>query len=115
MKKLFYWIFCFIFLGCSPKLKQSLSKLSKPERKWVIFHPFKAKRAYAVSVEAQLVKDSIKRLNTVVGKDNNGGKLDAFKHSYWMARLTQDIGERAAYTLGKAHEKEITKHIKNEN
>ena len=45
------------------------------------------------------------QVNSVVGKDNNGGKLDAFKHSYWMARLTQGIGKRAAFRLGKAHEK----------
>jgi len=82
-----------------------MAKLSRPERTWVTFHPFKAKRAYAISLEAQKVKDSLTQVNGVVGKDNNGGKLDAFKHSYWMARLTQGIGKRAAYRLGKAHEK----------
>ena len=98
-------IFVFILLGsCSPKLKQSFSKLSKPERTWVTFHSFKAKRAYIISLEAERVKDSLKIVN-LIGRDNNGGKLDAFKHSYWMARLTQDIGKRAAYGLGKAHEK----------
>ena len=98
-------IFVFIVLGsCSPKLKQSFSKLSKPERTWVVFHAFKAKRAYQISLEAERVKDSLKVAN-VIGTDNNGGKLDAFKHSYWMARLTQGIGKHSAYSLGKAHEK----------
>ena len=98
-------IFVFIVLGsCSPKLKQSFSKLSKPERTWVVFHAFKAKRAYQISLEAERVKDSLK-VATIIGTDNNGGKLDAFKHSYWMARLTQSIGKKSAYSLGKAHEK----------
>jgi hypothetical protein len=98
-------IFVFIVLGsCSPKLKQSFSKLSKPERTWVVFHAFKAKRAYQISLEAERVKDSLK-VATIIGTDNNGGKLDAFKHSYWMARLTQSIGKQSAYSLGKAHEK----------
>ncbi len=104
MKNL-YVLFVLIFLsGCSPTLKQSFSKLSKPERTWVAFHPFKAKRAYVISLEAESVKDSMaNRART--GNDNNGGNLDAFKHSYWMARLTQDIGKSAAHRLGKAHEK----------
>jgi len=104
MKKL-YVLFILWFLGsCSPSLRQSFSKLSKPEKTWVTFHPFKAKKAYSISVEAEKVKDSMAKANTI-GQDNNGGHLDAFKHSYWMARLTHKIGKRAAYRLGKAHEK----------
>ena len=57
-----------------------------------------------ISREALKVKDSI-AINKGIGTDNSGGKLDAFKHSYWMARLTQDIGKSAANRLGKAHEK----------
>ena len=91
-------------MGCSPRLKKSFSKLSKPEKSWVFFHPFKAKKAYLISKEAEKIKDSISMLK-LVGQDNNGGNLDAFKHSYWMARLTQGIGKRAAFSLGKAHEK----------
>lgn len=102
-----YLVLLLVFLvlsGCSATLKTSYSKLSSAEKTWVVFHPFKAKRAYQISLEAEKVKDSIK-LKDDVGKDNNGGQLDAFKHSYWMSRLTQGIGKRAAYSLGKAHEK----------
>lgn len=70
----------------------------------MVFHPFKAKKAYSISMETERVKDSIKELK-VIGNDNNGGQLDAFKHAYWMARLTQGIGKRTAFSLGKAHEK----------
>ena len=45
------------------------------------------------------------RRYTSIGDDNNGGALDAFKHAFWMARLTQGIGHRASLSLGKAHEK----------
>ena len=93
-----------VFMGCSPKLRQSYAKLSKPEKTWVIFHPFKAKKAYSISNTIDQITDSISNTG-IIGNDNNGGRLDAFKHSFWMARLTQGIGRRAALSLGKAHEK----------
>ncbi len=102
-----YFLLIFIFLlmsSCSPKLRQSFSKVSSPEKTWVLFHPFKAKKAFYISLEAERIKDSIKN-NGNIGNDNNGGQLDAFKHSFWMARLSQSIGKRAAFSLGKAHEK----------
>jgi len=98
-------IFVFITtISCSSQVKHSFSKLSKPEKAWVTFHPFKARKAYRISLEAERVTDSIKK-SARIGKDKSGGKLDAFKHSYWMARLTQVIGRRAASSLGEAHEK----------
>jgi len=104
-RKLILLIFLLIFsAGCSPTLRQSYSKLSSPEKGWVVFHPFKATKAYGISKETERVKDSIGKVD-VIGNDNNGGKLDAFKHSFWMARLTQGIGKRAAMSLGNAHEK----------
>ena len=102
----YLWLFFVLILmdACSPTLRESYTKLSPPEKGWVVFHPFKASAAYAISKDAEKVKDSIKVIG-FIGSDNNGGHLDAFKHSFWMARLTQGIGKRAALSLGKAHEK----------
>jgi len=103
--KYFFWFFILLlFSSCSSKLRQSSYRLSSPEKIWIIIHPFKAKKAYFISLEAEKVKDSIKNYGSI-GNDNKGGQLDAFKHSYWMARLSQSIGKRAAFGLGKAHEK----------
>lgn len=79
--------------------------LSCPIKTWVILHPFKATEALKISNEAQKVSDSIQKLNVLDG-DGNGGQVDAFRHAYWMARLHQEIGESAARSLGKSHEKE---------
>ncbi len=79
-------------------------KLSSPEKCWVVFHPFKAKRAFYTMQDALKTTDSISETYSI-GDDLNGGQLDAFKHSYWMARSSQTIGERASKKLGKAHEK----------
>ena len=37
--------------------------------------------------------------------DANGGKVDAFRHAFWMTLLSQKMRWRKAYRLGKAHEK----------
>lgn len=84
--------------------QSSFKKLSRPEKCWVIGHPFKAKKAQIVTKGVQLVVDSLKK-SGIIGIDNLGGKLDAFKHAYWMASLSMEIGSRRALKLGKAHEK----------
>ncbi|MBK5209127.1 MAG: hypothetical protein JJE44_06445 [Flavobacteriaceae bacterium] len=79
--------------------------LSVPYKKWVLFHPFKAKSALEVSLEAIKVSDSVAKTD-LLDKDIAGGQVDAFRHAYWMARLRQEIGKRAAISLGRAHEKD---------
>ena len=101
--------FCLLFLKMGFSLnaqsaESRFSKLSGPEKWWVIWHPLKAKRALNISLEVLRVTDSISKAGSI-GHDINGGKLDAFKHSYWMALMSMEIGETAALKLGKAHEK----------
>jgi len=84
--------------------KSRFSKLSGPEKWWVIWHPLKAKRALNISLEALRVTDSVSKTGSI-GHDRNGGKLDAFKHSYWIAVMSVEIGETAALKLGEAHER----------
>jgi len=84
---------------------QNFKKLSSPKKTWVFFHVFKAKKALIISKEANRVADSIQKTNLLDG-DAAGGQVDAFRHSYWMARLHQVIGKSAARSLGKRHERE---------
>lgn len=85
--------------------KQNFFKLSKPAKAWVILHPFKAKKALKISLEAKRISDSIQKTNLLDG-DGSGGQVDAFRHAYWMAKMRQELGKSAARTLGKAYEKE---------
>jgi hypothetical protein len=85
------------------KFRPRLSELSRPEKCWVMLHPFAAKKARACTREARLVTDSLEK-NGVL-KDGNGGQLDAFRHAYWMALLVQEIPAHKAGQLGRAHEK----------
>ena len=84
--------------------QSSFRKLSRPEQCWAMFHPFKAKKAQIITKRVQIVVDSIKKTGTI-GDNENGGNLDAFKHTLWMASLSLKIGKKQALKLGKAHEK----------
>jgi len=106
--KSFLLVFCGIFftvinINGQSKL-EAFKKLTPPEKRWVLFHPFVASRAYKISEETKQLCDSL-LTDTLLDGDANGGQIDAFRHAYWMARLTQEIGWRRAKSLGKAHEK----------
>lgn len=104
----------FIFLNTisfSQSNWKKLKKLSHQKKIWVLFHPFKAKKALNVSREANRIADSIKKSPLLDG-DPSGGQVDAFRHAFWMASLRQEIGLNAARSLGKAHERENYKTYK---
>lgn len=86
-------------------------KLSCPEKRWVLAHPFIANGAYKISIEASEIAKS-KVHDTLLDGDLSGGQLDAFRHAYWMARISQKYGWRRAFSLGKAHEKGNYKDFK---
>lgn len=84
--------------------KSNLGKISCAEKWWVVSHPFIAKKTYNLTRYARTVADSVKKSDVLDG-DISGGQVDAFKHAYWMAILSQNIRWKAALRLGKAHEK----------
>ena len=86
-------------------------KISCPEKRWAVFHPFIAKKTYTLTSEVLNITDSIKNTSMLDG-DINGGQVDAFKHACWMALLSQQIKWRKALKLGKAHEKGNFKSFK---
>jgi hypothetical protein len=106
MKKYCVLFFIFISLCVEAQSNQKkFFKLSTPAKAWVLLHPFKAKKALKISLEAKRISDSIQKTNLLDG-DGSGGQVDAFRHAFWMARLRQELGKYTAKSLGKAHEKE---------
>ena len=83
---------------------QKLKYIHPSEVKWILVHPFIAKKAYKISERAAKVSAAQKQ-NPQFDGDDNGGMVDAFRHCFWMALLVQKISPKAAYKLGVAHEK----------
>lgn len=112
MYKLWLALFFFQITGA---LAQSSTvayfDLSRPEKYWVITHFLKAKKAFEITGEVLKTTDSVGKTG-LLDLDMNGGQLDAFKHGFWMARLTGGIGKKAALKLGDAHEKGNYKDFK---
>lgn len=83
--------------------KFSYKKLQRPEKGWIICHPFVAKKAIRLTryvlIETENISIELKLENI------SGGKKDAIRHALWMAILANEIGIKKARKLGLAHEK----------
>ena len=85
-------------------LLRTFCRMHYPEKIWVMSHLLVVRKTWQITTEAR--QAAAEMLSDVeLDADANGGQVDAFRHCYWMARLTQEIGWRRAYRLGLAHEK----------
>jgi hypothetical protein len=100
----FYFLLSSLPLHAQTNYREGFHNLSRPEKWWVIFHPFIAKKTFRLTQDARNVSKEMVKKQLLDG-DENGGQVDAFRHAYWMALLSQHICWRKACWLGKAHEK----------
>ena len=78
--------------------------LSRYERIWAIWHPFAAIKIKRINTRAaQFYNPSGLRSN--LDNFSSGGKLDAFRHVYFMAAFAQKVSVKKLRKLGIAHEK----------
>jgi hypothetical protein len=88
-------------------------KVSCPEKWWAVMHPFIAGKAFAITLNVIKVCDSI-RNDKLPEIKLSAQQADAFRHSFWMASLVQEIKSRKARSLGIAHEKGNYRSFKKE-
>lgn len=74
------------------------------EFKWAVFHPFAALKIKHSLPGAMVIYKEVAQ-NKVLDTLANGGKLDAFRHTYAMAFLARRISVKKLRKLGIAHEK----------
>ena len=102
---LFYFLFvAFFMVSAQDSNLKKFRILSGPEKCWVIFHPFIAKKVLIISEKARVITKEV-LLRMVLEGSGDGDQIDAFRHAFWMASLAQEIGKRRARCLGEKHEK----------
>lgn len=83
---------------------KSFWKLSSFEKSWVITHPCIAEKVFQITNTAR--KEALKmESDSTLDRDPQGGQVDAFRHAYWMALLSQHMCWKKAIKLGAAHER----------
>jgi len=88
----------------SQNIIKQVSNLHYPEKKWVLTHILVAPKANKISDLAKKYANEAINDPDFDG-DYSGGQIDAYRHTIWMAMLTQEINAKKAYKLGVAHEK----------
>ncbi|GIV26799.1 MAG: hypothetical protein KatS3mg027_0613 [Bacteroidia bacterium] len=77
----------------------------KYQYRWALFHPvaaIKVKKIYKRNLYIYQEVKQQKLLDTI----ENGGKLDAFRHAFFMACFAQKVKPKKLVKLGIAHEKD---------
>lgn len=85
-------------------LSQRLSERSKYERRWAFFHPCAALKVRKIYRECLPFYKELKKTNQP-DTIENGGKLDAFRHIFFMAAFSRKVKIKKLRKLGIAHEK----------
>ena len=83
---------------------KAFHNLSKYEKHWAIVHPFAALKIRKHQAEMYGVYKEVKQQH-ILDDFENGGKLDAFRHTFAMAYFSKFIKVKKLRKLGKAHEK----------
>lgn len=83
---------------------QRVAHLNYPEKLWVLRHPFITPKTLKISnIAGKIATETIS--DPEMDGQFSGGQVDAFRHTLWMAMLSQKINPQKAYNLGVAHEK----------
>lgn len=93
------WLLAFM-----PVINVKAQKYSRYEKIWALRHPFAAVKAKLISKRCYNIYNQ-KNIRQQLDSFNSGGKLDAYRHSFFMAAFSQKIKGKKVKKLGIAHEK----------
>jgi hypothetical protein len=97
--------FCITLLFCVSGLLCLSQKRSRQEWCWAITHPVAALKVKQVSKKCYFIYNNTPSLKNELDSFSNGGKLDAFRHIFFMAAFAQKVKPKKLVRLGIAHEK----------
>lgn len=94
--------FLFVILSTSCS---SLKSYGKYQKRWAYSHPFAAIKLKKEKSRCDIIYNAVKDANSL-DKFENGGKLDAFRHLFYMAVFSSKVAGHKVKKLGIAHEKD---------
>jgi hypothetical protein len=74
------------------------------EKWWAIWHPFAALKVKKITKHCFVIYNRPQTV-TMLDKYENGGKLDCYRHMFFMAAYSQKVRSRKIRKLGIRHEK----------
>jgi hypothetical protein len=80
------------------------AEVSRYELSWSFFHPGTAIKVKKIKDECDRFFDK-KTIQAQLDSFSNGGKLDAYRHIFYMAAFAQKVNAEKLRMLGMAHEK----------
>lgn len=86
------------------RVSAQFKKMSRYEKRWVIFHPFLAVQLKSISKTCYSFYNA-PSVRQQLDTFSNGGLLDAFRHTFFMAAFAQRFSIKKLRRLGEAHEK----------
>src|SRR5258708_40136496 len=105
------FIITFIFL-VNILWSQKFSSRSPHEKYWALFHPCAAIKVKKIYKKCLPLYEEIKKTN-ILDSFQSGGKLDAFRHVFFMAAFSQSVKINKIRKLGIAHENGNYRHFLN--
>lgn len=108
--KLHHFTYLLIFFA-NTVFAQHFNSRSGFEKRWAITHPFATLKVKRIYKQATPYYEKVKESKTT-DQYENGGKLDAFRHLFFMAAFAQKIKPIKVLKLGIAHEKGNYIHYK---
>jgi hypothetical protein len=95
--------FVFLMFLC---MHLSAQKISRPELRWAFFHPVAAIKVKCISKKCKRIyEEKAKSNNSALDQFSSGGKLDAFRHVFYMSAFARKVKVKKLRKLGMAHEK----------
>jgi hypothetical protein len=101
VKKLLTIIVAFFLFS----LTADAQKRSRYEWLWAFTHPIAAIKVKLISKKCYHIYRTDTTIRTELDRFTNGGKLDAFRHTFFMAAFAQKVKTKKIRKLGEAHEK----------
>lgn len=103
------YIFKSVIVLCICVVSLQAQRKGRYQYMWAITHPIAAIQVNHIYKKYYITYQEVKN-QKILDSIENGGKLDAFRHAFFMACFAQKIASKKLIKLGIAHEKDDVRY-----